>query len=55
MTQGTQTFSYPEKSKEIQTQETIKANVDCSVNDWILYDAVANPQSEADKTDALDE
>ena len=55
MSQGTQTFNYPEKYKEIQTQDTARANADCLVNDWILYDAVAEAQTETDKGDAQDE
>jgi hypothetical protein len=55
MSQGTQTHNYPEKYKEIQTQDTVRTNSDCLVNDWILYDAVTEAQNETDKTEVLDE
>ncbi len=54
-TQGTQTFNYPEKAKEIQTQDTQRVHADCLVNEWILYDAVADLQDEQEKTEAVDE
>jgi hypothetical protein len=40
ITQGTQTFQYPQKVKEVQTNDTIRVDQESLANPWIIFDAI---------------